>query len=276
MTSWRDYQERSAELLRELGFEARTDVRVDGMRNRHDVDVLATYQHAGLELMWIVECKLWTRKVSKDRVLTLRAIVEDVGADKGLLLAESGYQSGAREATLRSNVVLSSLEEMRVAAAEDLVRRRLLALPERVARAHARYWRMPKSYREDMGLRPESYSSGYSASTVLTLVPGLITSALAGSLPPEGTWTLQPPVHTGEQAASLGEELLDDLEARLSRAEEVMPSEVAAAARERDERTRAQIESSSAGGRRDLEEWKAIMLGVPSGTEPSPEPDSAP
>ena len=55
MPQWKDYQEQSATLVRQFGFNAETDVVVKGSQASHDVDGLVTYSHAGLDLMWIVE-----------------------------------------------------------------------------------------------------------------------------------------------------------------------------------------------------------------------------
>ena len=88
--NWKDYQEEAARFFRALGLEAQTDVTVRGVRTTHDIDVLVKSHHAGFDVTWIVECKQWNTRVSKLHVLALREIVSDVGADRGILLAESG------------------------------------------------------------------------------------------------------------------------------------------------------------------------------------------
>ena len=52
----------------------------------------------GFEVTWIVECKYWQTPVNKLHVLALREIVTDTGADRGILLSESGFQVDAKEA----------------------------------------------------------------------------------------------------------------------------------------------------------------------------------
>ncbi|MCS5714591.1 restriction endonuclease [Herbiconiux sp. CPCC 205716] len=239
MPAWKEYQEEAADVFRDLGFNAETDVSVDGVRNRHDIDVLATYEHAGLDLTWLIECKQWKSRVKKVQVLSLRTVVEDVGADRGLLIAESGFQKGAIQATHKSNVVVTSLAKLRIEAAAALVQRRLMALPERLSSAQARYWAIPKSYREATGLRPESLASGYSGTIILQLLPGLIVDALAGTLPPQHPFGIPIPVKTKSSAADVAEVLLSDLERRLAQAEVGLPQEIrdlaAADQRARDE-----------------------------------------
>jgi hypothetical protein len=70
-----------------------------------------------------VECKLWARKVTKLHVAALARIVEDVGADRGILLCEAGFQPGARKLAELSNITLTSLADMRASAAGERAER---------------------------------------------------------------------------------------------------------------------------------------------------------
>lgn len=94
MAEWDDYQEEAAEFFRSIGLEAETNVTLQGVRTSHDVDVVVRSDLFGFDLLWIIECKYWKQAVSKLHVLALREIVTDLGADRGILLSESGFQSG--------------------------------------------------------------------------------------------------------------------------------------------------------------------------------------
>src|ERR1044072_4291914 len=118
--TWKDYQEEAAEFFRSLGLEAQTDARVQGVCTQHDIDVLVKSHHARFEETWIVECKKWNTKMSKLHVLALREIVSDIGADRGILLSESGFQSGAIEAANLTNVQVTSLSEARIKSEHDV------------------------------------------------------------------------------------------------------------------------------------------------------------
>lgn len=109
---WFQYQERVAEFFRALGVQARTNVRVQGARGTHDVDVLVEFESAGIAVTWVVECKAWSRPVGKDRVLVLAGVVGDIGADRGLIVSEAGYQAGAIRAAERTNLTLTSLADL--------------------------------------------------------------------------------------------------------------------------------------------------------------------
>lgn len=125
MKPWKKYQEEAADFFRSIGLEALTDATIEGVRTNHDIDVLVKSHHVGFYITWIVECKLWNTPVAKLHVLALREIVTDVGADRGILLAESGFQSGAEEAADLTNVQLTSLGEFRATARDSLNAMRL-------------------------------------------------------------------------------------------------------------------------------------------------------
>jgi len=116
MTAWRDYQESTAYFFRVLGMDANVGERVAGARGRHDVDVVVRTSRAGIEhieQLWIVECKRWRRSVSKLHVAALVSIVQDVGADRGFLMSETGFQPGAFKLASLSNITLTSLTELK-------------------------------------------------------------------------------------------------------------------------------------------------------------------
>jgi restriction system protein len=89
--AWRDYQDQVAQFFRSSGMDAK----VEGARARHDVDVLVEFEKLGIRHRWVVECKPWKRRIPKERVLTLQGVVSDIGGDRGFLLCEVGFQSGA-------------------------------------------------------------------------------------------------------------------------------------------------------------------------------------
>jgi len=65
------YQHQAAELLRELGFTAEVNARIAEANGAvHATDVLARRTVAGVDLLWIVECKHWNRRVPKGGVPT--------------------------------------------------------------------------------------------------------------------------------------------------------------------------------------------------------------
>ena len=105
---WREYQEAAARVFRDLGCTAEVEKTVTGARGSHKIDVYATFQQFGYECCWIVECKLTSKPVEKRDVLTLQGIVQDVGADRGFIFCESGFQAGAHMVARNTNIRLQS------------------------------------------------------------------------------------------------------------------------------------------------------------------------
>ncbi|HEY4760580.1 MAG TPA: restriction endonuclease [Thermoguttaceae bacterium] len=147
---WRDYQVAVAEFFRGQGCSAEVDKSVPGVRATHKVDVFVSFVRNGVVCRWVVECKLWNSRVRKEKVLTLKAIVEDVGADRGILFSESGFQSGALDAARKSNVTLvSSLEEFKQTASMGRDSINLVLTPCEEGNA-------PPAYKFPDGDQPES------------------------------------------------------------------------------------------------------------------------
>lgn len=211
-TDWSNYQEEAAEFFRSLGLEASTNVTIKGVRTGHDVDVVVKSRHAGFEIIWIVECKHWKSRVSKVHVLALREIVADVGADRGILLAESGFQSGAAEAAALTNVHLTSLSEARREAIAEVFNMRLTELYDRVEVCRERYWDIPKGVRIDHALRPDSAALGYSGAATISLAEDFLHKGFRGNYPFETDYMLTHAVPGTPAVINSIEELVAHLE----------------------------------------------------------------
>ena len=170
---WMKYQQDVSRFFGDLGMEALVDQTVRGVRTSHDVDVLVRGSYVGFDITWVVECKAWQSRIPKEKVLALRQIVDDVGADRGFIMAESGHQSGALEAALVSNVTLTSIADLTERLRYDLAMTKLAKLEHRADEARERYWALGKYVRIDAGLRPRS---GRLAIPAITSSPAWIRS----------------------------------------------------------------------------------------------------
>lgn len=222
MRAWKKYQEDAASYFRSLGLDASTDVTVDGVRTSHDIDVLVKSHHVGFDITWVVECKHWKTPVSKLHVLALREIVADVGADRGILLSEAGFQSGAREAANLTNVQVTSISEMRETASGSIYAMRLRELFDRVGICKDRYWEIPKDERIKFSLRSDVGEHDYSGARIVDMCADLLTSAFRGVYPFQSE-TIEAFVLFGrdkhfespKEIAELVEEKISELEAKL-------------------------------------------------------------
>lgn len=225
-TNWSDYQEEAASLFRSMGLDAVTNETIQGVRTKHNVDVVVRSHHAGFDITWLVECKHWKSPVSKLHVLALREIVSDTGADRGILLCEAGFQSGAIEAANLTNVQVTSLENVRATSGADICAMRLRELYDRLENCRTRYWDIPKRQRIERGLRQEVCVVGYSGKTTLDICDDLFPRAFRGIYPFSAD-TLQALVTFGrdnlfsspEEVIATLTPLIEELESKLNAAE---------------------------------------------------------
>ena len=154
VSSWRQYQEDAAAYFRSVGLEAQTDVQLRGARSTHRIDVVVRFRRAGMDHLWIVECKDHNRPISKDRVLLLRQIVQEVGADRGILLAERGFQSGVYESAVNTNTLVTSLAELRQSATDEIFEIALIGLGRRVRKAQKHIFRLTIATSPNSGMLP--------------------------------------------------------------------------------------------------------------------------
>lgn len=134
VVGWRTYQKEGAQFFKELDCIVEADASIQGVRARHDIDVWVRFARFGIQQAWVIECKLWNRRIPKEKVLAIKSILEDVGADRGILIAESGHQPGALAAASSTNITLTTLKDLRESAKAELVSLGLSAIFERSAR----------------------------------------------------------------------------------------------------------------------------------------------
>lgn len=182
-SNWNEYQEEAAAFFRSIGLDAETNVTMEGVRTRHAVDVVVRSHHVGFDVTWLVECKFWDTPVSKLHVLGLRTIVLELGADRGIVLSESGFQSGAHEAATLTNVHVTSLATLRTTATAEIYSMRMRDLYDRTKECRRRYWAISKTERIRLGLRPDVPDVGYSGDIVIQAAEALLAEALRGAYP---------------------------------------------------------------------------------------------
>jgi len=176
--AWRQYQSEAAAFFRSLGLTATVEKPIQGVRGKHKVDVHVEGNYLGISFVWIVECKIWYSNVPKEKVAALVAIVQDVGADRGFLLSETGFQSGALRMAEKSNITLTNLADLATTVSD----RHTVA---RVASLHLRIHNVTEKLR---ALKKARYDDEFYPPTMVPLgkvayLRMAIDDALRGELP---------------------------------------------------------------------------------------------
>ncbi|MBC7946696.1 MAG: restriction endonuclease [Chitinophagaceae bacterium] len=147
--NWKEYQEQTAAFFRKVGLNAKVECDIEGVRGVHSVDVYVEGLFHGIAFKWVIECKAWNSAVPKEKVMALSAIVQDVGADRGFLLSEAGFQSGAVRAARKTNITLTSLEDLGAATEESFVDASIGNLMWRIHKARLRLRAIKKAKYDD-------------------------------------------------------------------------------------------------------------------------------
>lgn len=80
----------------------------------YQIDIYATYMALGVEMKIICECKQYKNRVNRDKVVLLADKVRTLGAQKGILLSTSGFQSGAIKYAKEHGIALIQVFDTRV------------------------------------------------------------------------------------------------------------------------------------------------------------------
>jgi len=97
-----EYERTVTELIRTKGHEV-VDWQVthldsiDGVDGTYVIDVTARFRLLGADFLLLVECKRHTSPVKREDVQVLHDKLRSTGAQKGMVVAASGFQRGALE-----------------------------------------------------------------------------------------------------------------------------------------------------------------------------------
>ncbi|MEV0006410.1 restriction endonuclease [Micromonospora sp. NPDC050980] len=83
--------------LQLVGWEVKHLESIDGLDGTYVMDVTARFQLAGMDFLVLFECKRHKDRVKRSDVQVLLSKLQSTGAQKGVLVAATGFQSGALE-----------------------------------------------------------------------------------------------------------------------------------------------------------------------------------
>ena len=156
-SDWYNFQEEICEHFISIGAEAKTNQTIKGVRTEHDIDILVKTKFLGEDLTWIIEAKYWKSNVPKEKVLALRTIVDDMGADRGFIISQKGFQSGAYKAAENANITLKTFDELKQTTSELIQEEILKTYKKRAVILSKKYWSHSKDIRKKYKLRPDFF-----------------------------------------------------------------------------------------------------------------------
>ena len=108
-----EFEIKCLELLRQTkDFKMLKDVTVEHNKlykandGIYQLDGYIEYMLLGVKIKIIVECKRYSSPVKRDTVVLLHSKLNSIGANKGILMSSSGFQSGAVEYAKEHGVAL--------------------------------------------------------------------------------------------------------------------------------------------------------------------------
>ncbi len=184
-SSWYNFQEEISDYFNSIGADAKTNQTIQGVRTKHDIDVLVKTKFLGEDVVWIIEAKDWQTNIPKEKVLALRTIVDDIGADRGFIISQKGFQKGAYEASENSNVKLKTFDELKKTSSDFIQDEILKSYKKRVNLLTKKYWSHSKQTRKDYNLREElcDMTFYFSGAAILRTVEGAISLAKKNEYP---------------------------------------------------------------------------------------------
>lgn len=120
---WRDLQARVSAILSDCDLHCEVAKTITTARVTAEIDVYGEDRTSIPTAIYLCECKRWQTRVPQGEVLAFRTVVADSGAQHGLFISASGFQSGAYEAVHHTNIRLLSWAEFQEMFAERWCRK---------------------------------------------------------------------------------------------------------------------------------------------------------
>ncbi|MBU3130557.1 restriction endonuclease [Clostridium tagluense] len=109
--NWVELQNSVARIFTECGFDVQVEKKIKTARGEVEIDVYVIDNTSIPKSVFICECKNWATSVPQEKVHALHSVVQNSGANFGLLISKNGFQSGAYGASENTNISLLKWEE---------------------------------------------------------------------------------------------------------------------------------------------------------------------
>jgi hypothetical protein len=92
-------------------FKITHNKKIKASDGRYQIDVYAEFTAMGSRFKVLCECKKYKNRVNRDKVALLHRKLESIGAQKGILISTSNFQSGAVEYGKAHGITLIKAED---------------------------------------------------------------------------------------------------------------------------------------------------------------------
>lgn len=104
--TWQDLQNKVGEILEKCGFQVEVEKSIKSVRGKVEIDVFAEENIKGRKYSIICECKHWKSNIPQNIIHGFRTVLNDLGANIGIIITTSDFQSGSIESANMTNIKL--------------------------------------------------------------------------------------------------------------------------------------------------------------------------
>lgn len=137
--TWQELERIVAAILAECGMKAQNGMTLTLPRGTVDVDVHAEEMVDGIVHRTICEYKYWRATVPKTVVHSFRTVMAEAGVHRGYIISTSGFQAGAIEAAVATNIELVTFEEFQRIYFDKWIGKRIWAIENKLDGFHTYY-----------------------------------------------------------------------------------------------------------------------------------------
>lgn len=105
-STWQELEQMTSQAFDEMGYESKPQHQLKTVRGSVVVDVFAVKHSTPIPTIIICECKYWNKAVDQGVVHAFRSVSADIGAHFGLIISKVGFQSGADDTRVATNIHL--------------------------------------------------------------------------------------------------------------------------------------------------------------------------
>ncbi len=109
--NWKQFQKQIAAFFGECGYLSENEKSVELVRGKKAIDTKVQVRNE-FDLLVLVECKYLNKPVNQEVVHAFRTVMQDSGANVGYIVSRKGFQSGAKDAIVKTSIKLRTIDEL--------------------------------------------------------------------------------------------------------------------------------------------------------------------